>query len=293
MRRRPACAIVARCWSPVCRAWVSCWRRPAPWRQVAGRARRAGPTVWRGRRRSGRPSSTTGSPSRPAWRPSTCCSTSGGISAIPIRSCATAAATGSRRAGWCARSGCPTPTSSAWRPRGCPGLLAERRSAQWRRCGLCRSFSALGLSLVVAADLDAAGARCRDRGRPRRRAAQQLRTNTDRRGFDPTLGWVHVTAHTADLLKFLGRHSVAHARAPAPHPRQRECDRGVGADASSSGARTSDCHVPRPRCSVATTRIGRGRSLPRRGEGRRGAASTGISRSPRAAWPRPSTPRPS
>jgi hypothetical protein len=71
---------------------------------------------------------------------------------------------------------------------------------------LFRSFSALGLSLVVAADLAQHALDATTVDALVTRGAQQLRTNTDRRGFDPTLGWVHVTAHTADLLKFLGRH---------------------------------------------------------------------------------------
>jgi len=32
-----------------------------------------------------------------------------------------------------------------------------------------------------------------------------LTAETDLRGWDPRQGWVHVTAHTADLLKFLAR----------------------------------------------------------------------------------------
>ncbi len=70
---------------------------------------------------------------------------------------------------------------------------------------LRRSFSALGLSLVAAAALDAQALDGPTRLALVSRAAEQLRTNTDRRGFDPVVGWVHVTAHTADLLKFLGR----------------------------------------------------------------------------------------
>ncbi len=73
---------------------------------------------------------------------------------------------------------------------------------------LRRSFSALGLSLVVAADLEQRALDAATVDALVGRATQQLRTNTDRRGFEPTLGWVHVTAHTADLLKFLGRHPL-------------------------------------------------------------------------------------
>jgi hypothetical protein len=119
-----------------------------------------------------------------------------------------------------------------------PGLMASpgavpvvtgRAAVDGHDPVLYRSFSALGLSLVVAADLSQ---RALDAGTVDALVAgatRQLRDNTDRRGFDPALGWVHVTAHTADLLKFLGRHplltpphqrlvldSVAAATATAP-----------------------------------------------------------------------------
>ncbi len=93
--------------------------------------------------------------------------------------------------------------ASAW----LPGLLADHDPGGGDPV-LRRSFTALGLSLVVAADLEQ---RALDAGTVDAlvsRATQQLRTNTDRRGFEPALGWVHVTAHTADLLKFLGRHPL-------------------------------------------------------------------------------------
>jgi hypothetical protein len=32
-----------------------------------------------------------------------------------------------------------------------------------------------------------------------------LRDERDLRGFEPRVGWIHATAHTADLLKFLAR----------------------------------------------------------------------------------------
>lgn len=70
---------------------------------------------------------------------------------------------------------------------------------------LARSFSALSLSTATARHatspvLDTA-------------AAQQLfehlldylRRERDLRGFDPRLGWIHATAHTADAIKFLAR----------------------------------------------------------------------------------------
>ena len=68
-----------------------------------------------------------------------------------------------------------------------------------------RSFSAIGLAILAAADLkrpwmspeafdDLLGAGCR-----------YLVAEKDVRGFVAGGGWVHASAHTADLLKFLGR----------------------------------------------------------------------------------------
>jgi hypothetical protein len=86
-----------------------------------------------------------------------------------------------------------------------PGLLATDDPAGGDPV-LRRSFSALGLSLVAAADLTQRALDAATLDALVTRGAEQLRTNTDRRGFDATIGWVHVTAHTADLLKFVGRH---------------------------------------------------------------------------------------
>jgi len=68
-----------------------------------------------------------------------------------------------------------------------------------------RSFSALVLSVVVARDnadpfLDAGEWRRIDAA-----AIDYLAAEQDVRGYDPTNGWMHSAAHTADLLKFLGR----------------------------------------------------------------------------------------
>ncbi len=70
---------------------------------------------------------------------------------------------------------------------------------------LLRSFSALDLSILAALELqdpalDAAGyARLVDD------AFAYLAGERDLRGFEPRVGWIHATAHTADLLKFLAR----------------------------------------------------------------------------------------
>ncbi len=70
---------------------------------------------------------------------------------------------------------------------------------------LLRSFSALDLSILAALEnedpaLDAAGYR-----RLVDAAFCYLRDERDLRGIEPGVGWIHATAHTADLLKFLAR----------------------------------------------------------------------------------------
>ncbi len=72
---------------------------------------------------------------------------------------------------------------------------------------LLRSFSALDLSIFAALEsedpaLDDVGYRhlLDD-------ALAYLRDERDLRGLEPRVGWIHATAHTADLLKFLARDS--------------------------------------------------------------------------------------
>ncbi|MGE5124949.1 MAG: DUF2785 domain-containing protein, partial [Betaproteobacteria bacterium] len=70
---------------------------------------------------------------------------------------------------------------------------------------LQRSFSALDLSILAALEnldpvLDERGYR-----ELLDAALAYLRDERDLRGFDPRVGWIHATAHTADLLKFLAR----------------------------------------------------------------------------------------
>jgi hypothetical protein len=70
---------------------------------------------------------------------------------------------------------------------------------------LLRSFSALDLSILAALEnadpaLDDAGYR-----RLLDDALAYLRDERDLRGLEPRIGWIHATAHTADLLKFLAR----------------------------------------------------------------------------------------
>jgi hypothetical protein len=81
---------------------------------------------------------------------------------------------------------------------------------------LLRSFSALDLSILAALELqdpalDAAGYR-----RLLDDALTYLRDERDLRGLEPRVGWIHATAHTADLLKFLARDARF---APSDHAR--------------------------------------------------------------------------
>jgi hypothetical protein len=68
-----------------------------------------------------------------------------------------------------------------------------------------RSFSALDLSVIQALELqdpvlDDAGFRSLVDA-----AVAYLVQEKDGRGFEPDVGWIHATAHTSDLLKFLAR----------------------------------------------------------------------------------------
>jgi hypothetical protein len=84
--------------------------------------------------------------------------------------------------------------------------LRERmRPGQPGDAALERSFSALVLSIVAAADLKSPILTADDRGALVRAAAIFLTDELDPRGYDPRVGWVHATAHAADLLKFLAR----------------------------------------------------------------------------------------
>lgn len=73
---------------------------------------------------------------------------------------------------------------------------------------LKRSFSALSLSTATARHaaspvLDAPAAQ-----QLFDRLIDYLRRERDLRGFDPQIGWIHATAHTADAIKFLARAST-------------------------------------------------------------------------------------
>lgn len=68
-----------------------------------------------------------------------------------------------------------------------------------------RSFSALMLSVVVARDNAAPFLTERELQRVEGAALRYLDNERDVRGYDPVKGWMHSAAHTADLLKFIGR----------------------------------------------------------------------------------------
>ena len=68
-----------------------------------------------------------------------------------------------------------------------------------------RSFSAIGLSILAAADLKEPWLSQGAFDDLLAASTGYLVAEKDVRGFVPGGGWVHATAHTADLLKFLGR----------------------------------------------------------------------------------------
>jgi hypothetical protein len=70
---------------------------------------------------------------------------------------------------------------------------------------LLRSFSALNLSLVAALDIEAPFMTQDEFDRLLREGQEYLLREADSRGYEPGKGWIHASAHTADLLKFLAR----------------------------------------------------------------------------------------
>lgn len=70
---------------------------------------------------------------------------------------------------------------------------------------LLRSFSALDLSLLAARDLDTPYLEPAELTGLLDAALGYLAAERDLRAHDPQKGWIHATAHTADLLKFLAR----------------------------------------------------------------------------------------
>ena len=70
---------------------------------------------------------------------------------------------------------------------------------------LLRSFSALDLSTLAALDNVQPFLEDEEFDATLSAALAYLAAERDLRGFDPAKGWIHATAHTADVLKFLGR----------------------------------------------------------------------------------------
>lgn len=70
---------------------------------------------------------------------------------------------------------------------------------------LLRSFSALGLSIAAALDNDQPFLAPEEHRALFDAALGYLAAERDLRGFERAQGWLHATAHTADLLKFLAR----------------------------------------------------------------------------------------
>jgi hypothetical protein len=68
-----------------------------------------------------------------------------------------------------------------------------------------RSFSALCLSLIAAADLSAPFLEAAEFHAFFDRLLDYFQRERDLRGFDPVHGWMHTVAHTSDALKFLSR----------------------------------------------------------------------------------------
>ena len=70
---------------------------------------------------------------------------------------------------------------------------------------LRRSFSALALGIIAITDNEAPFLEKAEFDRLLAAGMAYLGDERDIRGFDPAKGWIHTVAHTADLLKFLGR----------------------------------------------------------------------------------------
>ncbi|HET9372631.1 MAG TPA: DUF2785 domain-containing protein [Vicinamibacterales bacterium] len=70
---------------------------------------------------------------------------------------------------------------------------------------LRRSFSALALGITAILDNEAPYLDRAEFDRMLQAALTYLAAEKDIRGFDAAKGWVHATAHTADLIKFLAR----------------------------------------------------------------------------------------
>jgi hypothetical protein len=76
-----------------------------------------------------------------------------------------------------------------------------------------RSFSALSLSVIAAADLTTPFLEPAEVNAFFDRVLDYFQRERDLRGFDPVHGWMHAVAHTSDTLKFLVRNPRLNAGA--------------------------------------------------------------------------------
>jgi hypothetical protein len=83
--------------------------------------------------------------------------------------------------------------------------LATRIGEDGTDSVLRRSFSALMLSIVVARDNEDPYLERAEFERLLDATLRYLQAERDIRGFDAEKGWMHSVAHTADVLKFMGR----------------------------------------------------------------------------------------
>src|SRR5690242_9394286 len=91
--------------------------------------------------------------------------------------------------------------------RKCENNLTVGIGEQGTDTVLLRSFSALELSLIAAFDNKKPFLTNADFADLLKSALSYFKAERDLRGYDVQKGWMHATAHTADLLKFLGRSS--------------------------------------------------------------------------------------
>lgn len=92
--------------------------------------------------------------------------------------------------------------------RKCENNLTVGIGEQGTDTVLLRSFSALELSLIAAFDNRKPFLTDADFAHLLNSALDYFKAERDLRGFDVQKGWMHATAHAADLLKFLGRSSL-------------------------------------------------------------------------------------
>jgi len=85
------------------------------------------------------------------------------------------------------------------------GNLRSGIGEQGNESALSRSFSALDLSILAGLELEDPALDAQQYRRLLDDAMAYLRDERDLRGIEPQVGWIHATAHTADLLKFLAR----------------------------------------------------------------------------------------